>query len=65
MKISVITACYNRATTIQSAIDSLRAQTYRNIEYIVVDGASNDGTVDILKKNTDACLLYTSDAADE
>lgn len=61
MKISVITACYNRATTIQSAIDSLRAQTYRNIEYIVVDGASNDGTVDILKKNTDAIDVLISE----
>ena len=51
MKISVITVVYNSASTIQFAIDSVLNQTFNNIEYIVVDGASTDGTLEILEKN--------------
>ena len=43
MKISIITSCYNRASTIRGAIDSVLAQDYADIEYIIVDGASTDG----------------------
>ena len=53
MKVSIITCCYNRAHTIQSAIDSVLAQDYKDIEYIVVDGASADGSVEIIKKMMD------------
>lgn len=49
MKVSIITTCYNRATTIQGAIESVLAQDYPDIEYIIVDGASNDGSVDTIK----------------
>ncbi|MCD4768772.1 MAG: glycosyltransferase [Bacteroidales bacterium] len=45
MKISLITAVYNSESTISTAIKSVLAQTYKNIEYIVVDGASTDGTL--------------------
>lgn len=49
MKVSVITVCFNSATTIRDAIDSVLAQSYEHIEYIVVDGASTDETIDIVR----------------
>ncbi len=49
MTITIITATYNSAATVRDTFDSLLAQNYRDIEYIVVDGASTDGTVDIIK----------------
>jgi glycosyltransferase involved in cell wall biosynthesis len=51
MKITVITVCYNSESTIQKTIDSLAAQTGPLIEHIVIDGASRDGTLAILKRN--------------
>ena len=44
MKISIITSCFNRVSTIRGAIDSVLAQDYADIEYIIVDGASFDGS---------------------
>lgn len=49
MKVSIITACYNRAGTIRDAIESVLCQTYHDIEYIVVDGVSKDGSLEIIK----------------
>lgn len=42
MKVSIITVVWNNAKTIQNAIDSVISQTHKNIEYIVIDGASTD-----------------------
>lgn len=50
MKISIITSCYNRAATIREAIESVLAQDYPDIEYIVVDGASTDGSLEIIRE---------------
>lgn len=50
MKVSIITTCYNRAKTIRGAIESVLAQDYPDIEYIVVDGASSDGSTDIIRE---------------
>ena len=50
MKISIITAVYNNKTSIASCIDSVISQTYKNIEYIIIDGGSIDGTIDILSQ---------------
>ena len=50
MKVSLITACYNSAGTIRTAIESVLEQKGVVVEYIVVDGGSNDGTVDIIKE---------------
>ena len=50
MKISLITACYNSAATIRTAIESVLSQKGVDIEYIIVDGGSKDGTVDIIKE---------------
>jgi glycosyltransferase involved in cell wall biosynthesis len=49
LKISIITVCYNSATTIEKTILSVASQTYKNIEYIIVDGNSKDNTVAIVK----------------
>ena len=49
MKISLITACYNSEATIRTTIESVLSQKGVDIEYIVVDGGSTDGTVEILK----------------
>ena len=50
MKISIITVCYNSAKTIEKTFKSVAAQTYKDIEYIVVDGGSKDATLDIVAK---------------
>ena len=50
MKISLITACYNSAKTIKTAIESVLSQKGVDIEYIVVDGGSTDGTVAIVEE---------------
>ncbi len=49
MKISIITACYNADATIERTIKSVLNQSYKNIEYIIVDGGSSDKTLDIIK----------------
>ncbi len=50
MKISIITASYNSVSTLANAMESVLHQTYTDWEYIIVDGGSTDGTVDLIKK---------------
>lgn len=50
MKISVITVCYNSATTIADTLRSVAEQTHPEIEHIVVDGASHDGTLAVIEQ---------------
>lgn len=50
MKISIITATYNSASTVKDTFESVLNQTYKDIEYIVVDGLSKDNTVEIIKE---------------
>ena len=50
MKISLITACFNSAATIRTAMESVFAQRGVDVEYIVVDGGSADGTVEIIRE---------------
>jgi len=50
MKVSIITVCYNSINTIKDTIESVIEQDYTPIEYIIIDGGSNDGTVPLVKK---------------
>lgn len=50
MKISIITACYNSSATIVDTLRSVAAQDYNDIEHIIVDGASTDNTLEIVKQ---------------
>ena len=50
VKISIITVTFNRAHVIRDAIEGVLRQKYKNYEYIIVDGASKDNTLDILKE---------------
>lgn len=51
MKVSIITATFNSSKTILDTLSSLNAQSYNNIEYIVIDGASSDSTLSVIKEN--------------
>lgn len=50
MKITIITATYNSSTTLRDTIESVLSQTYQDIEYLVIDGASKDNTLDIVRE---------------
>lgn len=53
MKVSIITSCFNREATIGQAIESVLAQNYQEIEYIVVDGASKDRSLQVINRYKD------------
>lgn len=53
MKVSIITVCYNAAAYIARTIESVLGQDHPDLEYIVIDGGSKDGTVDIIKRYAD------------
>ena len=59
--ISIITVVYNGAKTLEQTINSVINQTYRNIEYIIIDGGSTDGTLDIIKKYEQHITYWVSE----
>lgn len=59
--ISIITVCFNSARLLQRTIKSVRNQTYTEIEYIVIDGASKDNTLQLIKENQDIINLWRSE----
>lgn len=61
MKVSVITVCYNSANTIRDTLESVKAQSYSNIELIIVDGKSTDKTLDIVREYKDFITLVISE----
>ncbi|MCI9361032.1 MAG: glycosyltransferase [Hungatella sp.] len=61
MKITVITVCYNSAQTIENAIRSVIFQDYGDLEYIIIDGGSTDGTLEIVDKYRDRIALCVSE----
>lgn len=58
--ISIVVAVFNGITTLQQCIDSVAQQTYLNKELIIIDGGSNDGTVDVLKANQKKITYWIS-----
>ncbi|MDZ7719662.1 MAG: glycosyltransferase family 2 protein [Balneolaceae bacterium] len=61
MKVSIITVALNAENTIQDTIDSVKSQTYPDIEYILLDGDSNDATLEIIQKNLDVIDRWISE----
>lgn len=59
--ISIVTVSYNAVSTIEQTILSVINQTYPHIEYIIIDGGSTDGTVDIIKKYADKIAYWVSE----
>lgn len=62
VKITVVTVCYNAVDTIEKTILSVISQMYPNIEYIIIDGASTDGTVDIINQYRDKITYFVSES---
>ncbi len=60
-KVSIITVCLNSEKFLEETIRSVREQTYKNIEYIVIDGGSTDGTLDKIKKYADKIDYWVSE----
>ena len=60
-KITVITVCLNAVETLQRTIDSLLNQRYERLEYIVIDGGSTDGTLDIIRRNQHVITQFVSE----
>lgn len=61
MKVSVITSTYNCIDELQVTIDSIKDNNTLDIEWIVVDGASNDGTVELIEKNIGLITKFISE----
>lgn len=60
--VSIITITYNAEATLERTIESVRRQNYPNIEYIIIDGASKDGTLAIIERNKDIVTTYISES---
>ena len=61
MKISIITVCLNSRTTLEQTIKSVVNQEYAEKEYIVIDGGSTDGTVELIKKYSNQISFWASE----
>lgn len=59
--VSIITVCYNAADFVETTINSVLSQSYPNIQYIIIDGASIDGTIDIVKKYSKRISVIVSE----
>lgn len=64
VKISIITVVFNRIDYVMDAVLSLKKQNYHNIEHIVIDGSSTDGTFELLRKHLDKSTLLISEPDD-
>ncbi len=63
MKVSVITVCFNSCKFIRQTIESVLSQTFPNLEYVIVDGGSTDGTIDLIRQyaETDSRVVWRSE----
>lgn len=62
MKVSIITVTYNSVNTLNDTIQSVFNQTYSDIEYIVIDGNSSDGTIDVIRDNQNIVSKWVSES---
>ena len=60
-KLTVITVCYNAVAHIERMLCSVRAQSYPNIEHVVIDGGSTDGTLDVIERYRDGIAYFISE----
>ena len=58
LKVTIITSIFNNKAFIEEAINSVNEQTYNNIEHIIIDGNSTDGSKDIIKKNMNKKIRF-------
>lgn len=61
MKLSVVTAVYNRRATIAQALDSVASQSYAQVEHVIQDGGSTDGTIDLIAEISNDRMNVTSE----
>jgi len=61
LKVSIITVCYNSARTIEQTIQSVVNQSYKNVEYIIIDGGSTDGTLNLIRKYAGKIAYWVSE----
>lgn len=58
---TIITVVRNGATTLQKCINSIKAQTFQDFEYLIIDGASSDGTIELIRENSDIISFAVSE----
>lgn len=61
IQITIVTAVFNRVHSVRAAIESVRSQTHGNVQHVVVDGASNDGTLDVLQACVGPDAVFVSE----
>lgn len=61
IKISIVTVCFNCVELVEKTVKSVLEQDYENVEYIVIDGASSDGTCEVIEKYRDRITYYLSE----
>lgn len=61
MKVSIVTVCFNSAETLRDTIESVQNQDYPDIEYIIIDGGSSDGTLEVVEEYKDRISVLVSE----